>query len=372
MNPRSLARRVLALVAVTSIAIPAETTGASSAPAAQLAVDCVPASDSCWPAAFAFTPKGRELFYLERFTGEIHRVVLKTGRDTLWGQVGPVNASGERGALGLAIDPKWDTGKAKKRRKNRWVYVFYTNASPLENRIARLRKKRGSNGTREQRLATISIDGPTNHNGGVIHIGPDGKLYAVTGDQAANPNRAQNPTDPAGKVLRMNRGGGRPADNPIANSLALSYGHRNSFGFTFDPQTGRLWQTENGPECDDEINLITPGGNYGWGSDSDCPNTSTQGPAPIQPEREYTPAIVPTGAAFCSGCGLGAEVEGQLLVAFFDDGTIRRYSLDGERDDITGEAVLYDHAGFVLAVERRPNGQIYFSDEDGIYRLNAS
>jgi glucose/arabinose dehydrogenase len=344
---------------------------ARAAVAARLVVDCVPPSDSCWPAAFAFTPNGKELFYLERYSGEIHRVKLRNGRDSVWGQVGPVEATGERGGLGLALDPKWNKGKKKKRKKNRWVYIFYTHASPLENRIVRLRKRLKGGGTIEQRLLEIRIETGNNHNAGPMQFGTDKKLYVVTGDQA-QPSRAQALDDPAGKVLRLNRNGSRPENNPIPGSLAFSFGHRNSFGLGFDPATGNLWQTENGPECDDEVNLIVPGGNYGWGSGSSCPNTSTQGPSPIGPEFEYTPTVVPTGLTFCGGCGLGPDVEGDLLVGFFADGTqIRRYDLDGQRDDITGETLLHDHPSGILAMLRRKNGQVWFSDSGGVYRLTG-
>jgi glucose/arabinose dehydrogenase len=350
---------------------------ARAAAAATLVVPCQPAGEDCWPAAFTFTRKGRELFYLERFTGEIHRVALRTGHDTQWGDVGDPGSGSEQGALGIALDPRWDR-KAKgrkskrRRRRNRWVYVFFTAQDPLRNRIVRIRRRLGRPGFITDRLLTIDINVGTNHNGGPIHFGPDGKLYVATGEQA-EPARAQDLGDPAGKVLRMMRNGHRPSDNPIPGTLTLSFGHRNSFGLGIDPLTGRLWQSENGPTCEDELNLVVPGGNYGWGAGSSCPGTSTEGPSPIQPERTYTPVIVPTGVTFCVGCGLGPDVEGDLLLAVFGAETsIRNLSLDGERDDVVDEQVLYDHTSGVLTVARRSNGQVYLSDRDGIYRLDPA
>jgi glucose/arabinose dehydrogenase len=370
--PRTMRRRLALGVAASMILSLAP--DPATAATATLVVPCRPPEDTCWPAALTFTPKGRLLFYVERFTGQIHRVDLRTGADLLWGDVGdPANGS-EQGALGIAIDPRWDrkarTKKARRRRaRNRWVYVFYTNASPEENRVVRLRRKFRRPGFIVDRLLTIAINVGTNHNGGPIRFGADGKLYVATGEQA-EPARAQDLGDPAGKVVRMNRDGSRPADNPIPGSLAYSFGHRNSFGIGFDPHTGRLWQSENGPSCEDEVNLIVPGGNYGWGGGSSCPGTSSDGSSPIAPEVAYTPPIVPTGVAFCAGCGLGADVEGDLILGVFGDGTqIRNLTLDGERDDVIGEAVLYDHSRGVVTVERRPNGQVYFSDSGGIYRL---
>jgi glucose/arabinose dehydrogenase len=366
------------LAAVLLLAVPPlEAAPAHAAVAATLVVPCRPPGEDCWPAAFTFTRKGRELFYLERFTGEIHRVSVATGRDRVWSDVGDPASGSEQGALGIAVDPRWDrkakSRKAKRRRRrNRWVYAFFTAQDPLENRVVRMRRRVGRSGFITQHLLSIDINVGTNHNGGPIQFGPDGKLYVATGEQA-EPARAQDLVDPAGKVLRIVRDGSRPRDNPIPGSLALSFGHRNSFGIGFDPLSGRLWQSENGPNCEDEVNLIVPGGNFGWGSGSSCPGTSTEGPSPIPPETVYTPTIVPTGVAFCVSCGLGPDVEGDLLLAVFGAETsIRNLSVDAERDDVLAEQVLYDHASGVLTVARRPNGQVFFSDSEGIYRLDPA
>jgi glucose/arabinose dehydrogenase len=327
-----------------------------------LAVDCRNSNDQCWPAAFAFTPSGDHVFYAERFTGQIRRATLATGKDILWGKIDNVGGDGEQGVLGIALDPRWTTAF-----KFRWVYVYYTQESPLKNRIIRMRKLAGG-GMKQALLQKVPAAG--NHNGGVIHIGPDGKLWAVTGD-AGQPSRSQDKDNPAGKVLRLNLTGTRPADNPIPGSKAYSYGHRNSFGFTFDPLTDDPWQTENGPGCEDEINHIRPGRNYGWGGNSECPGISTSGPNPLQPEVKYTPTIAPTGAAFCDGCLLGPAAEDDLLFGAWNDGKIRRLVLNAGRDRVVDQFVVYNNATGVLAVEAAPNGRIFFSDRNGIYRLTA-
>ena len=369
-------RRLAAVAAAASLTLTLWPEPARAAVSAKQVVPCRPAGDECWPAAFAFTPKGRFLFYLERFSGEIHRVNLGTGADSVWGDVGEPEGAGERGALGIAVDPRWDrkakTKKAiRRRRRNRWVYVFYTNGAPLENRIVRLRRLK-SGQPAVQQLLSIPITAASNHNGGIIQFGPDQNLYVVTGDQAV-PGRSQDIADPAGKVLRMTRTGERPQDNPIPGSLALSFGHRNSYGFGFDPVTGRLWQSDNGPQCDDEVNLITAGGNYGWGSASDCPDTSESGPSPIGPEHVY-PSTLPalTGVAFCQGCGV-PDLEGKLLLGSWNDGRIRALALDAERDDVTGEVTVHQQADGVLSLAVRPSTrQVFFSDQRGIHVLVAA
>ena len=314
----------------------------------------------CTPAAFTFTPDGSTIFYAERLSGEIRRRVLGTKKDRRFAKIPDVSRRGEQGVLGIALDPDWDQG-----RKHQWVYVYYTEGNPHRNVIVRLRRG-GGGGVKRKRL--MPIPSADYHDGGVLHFGPDGNLYVVTGD-AQRPALAQKKRSPAGKVLRIKPNGKRPADNPIRRSKAFSYGHRNSFGFAFDPQTGRLWQTENGPECDDEVNLIVPGRNYGWGAASRCPDTNDSGPNPQAPKAKLNPVPALTGAAFCMGCGLAADVEGDLLIGSYNDGRIRNLTLNAARDDIASVQILYDHPSRVLAVEAAPDGTIYFSDFRAIYRL---
>jgi aldose sugar dehydrogenase len=356
--------RWLPLAVGVAVALSASVPPASAAPSATRVVDCRPSNAQCWPTAFAFVPSGNVLFYVERFTGQIRRVNLSTGADSLWHRIPNVGQGSEQGLLGLALDPGWARGAGE-----HWVYAFYTNAAAGQNQIVRLRK--GSHGVDRELLVGIELDPPReNHNGGVIHFGPDRKLYAVTGDQGLDPGRSQDLADDAGKVLRLNQDGSRPADNPIPNSNAYSFGHRNSFGLGFDPLSGRLWQTENGPQCDDEINLIRAGGNYGWGPQSSCPDTSESGPPPhIQPKKKYTPTIVPTGLSFCVGCGLGRRLRGDLLFAAHGPNQIRHFNLNQARNDLRDQRVLYTHPNGVLALERRLGGALYFSDLTGIFRL---
>jgi glucose/arabinose dehydrogenase len=356
-------RRAITLVAVALLTLPP--LGERPALAAinrVRVIDCRSANPTCHPAGFAFTPDGDEVFYVERLSGHIRRHTLATDQDIQWTVLNNVagSASDEQGVLGIALDPRWNNGV-----NFHWVYVFYTRQNPHQNRIIRMKKT--MNGLVTQHLQTIPAASGY-HNGGVIHFGPDGKLYAVTGE-AHNPARAQDRDDPAGKVLRLTKTGGRPGDNPIPGSKAFSYGHRNSFGFSFDHQTGRVWQSENGPGCKDEINWARPGRNYGWGPSSDCPNTNDSGPNPVKPERFYTPTIAPTGVAFCDGCSLGQAAENDLLFGAWNDGIIRRLVLNGQRNDVIGQQQVFNNPGGVMAVEAAPDGRIFFSDVGGIYRL---
>jgi glucose/arabinose dehydrogenase len=350
-------RRISSILALTAVLVALSPLAAAPASAAierRPVIQC----SGCWPAALAFTRGGGRMFYVERFTGEIHSYYFSSGANRVWGRLPNIATDGEQGVLGIAVDPRWPSVRR--------LYVYYTNGSPLENRIVKLRWD--DDGT-PFRTILLTTRANSNHNGGVIHFGPDGLLYAVTGD-AGDPARSQDTASNSGKVLRLTRNGNVPSGNPFPGEYAFSYGHRNSFGFAFDPQTGRLWQTENGPECDDKVNFVRLGENYGWGPSSDCPDTTESGPSPVQPEAVWNPVVAPTGATFCDGCRLGSGVGGRLLMGSWNDSRIRRLTLDGDRNDIVSRNLLFDNSQGVLAVESRPSSdRIFFSDPDGIYRL---
>jgi glucose/arabinose dehydrogenase len=145
----------------------------------------------------------------------------------------------------------------------------------------------------------------------------------------------------------------------------------------FDPVTDELWETENGPSCNDELNHVALGGrNYGWGSRQDCNSlpaprdTNNSGPRPrILPELWYEHPVGITGITFCDGCGL-TNSEGDVFFGDVKFGDIRRVPLDAGRDTVNGTGtIVLDTADSVLSLETGPDGSIYFSDFSGIYRL---
>jgi glucose/arabinose dehydrogenase len=349
-------RRILSVLALTALLVALAPLAAPPA-SARIARRAVIQCSGCWPTAFAFTPSGKRMFYVERFSGEIHNYSFVSQTNTLWGRITNLGTDGEQGLLGIAVDPRWPSVRR--------LYVYYTNGDPRENRIAKLRWD--DDGT-PLRTILLRIVAGGNHNGGVIHFGTDGNLYAVTGD-AGDPSRSQDEGSNAGKILRLTRSGDVPAGNPFPGEHAFSIGHRNSFGFAFDPENGRVWQSENGPECDDEVNFSRSGLNYGWGPSSDCPGTSESGPSPVQPETVWNPTIAPTGMAFCDGCELGPASRRRLLMGSWNDSRIRRLTLNADRNNIVERRLLFDNASGVLAVESRPDGRVLFSDPNGIYRL---
>lgn len=348
---------------VCAIALPTNISRANTIDKTTI-LTCRNDNPSCWPTAFTFTPS-RNVLYVERYTGQIHLYNPVKQRDTLWGSAtansSVIATAGEQGVLGLALHPNWP--------RKKWVYIYYTRRSPFENRVIRLQKHSDDSISRRR---LISIPAGSNHNGGTIAFGPDKNLYIVTGE-TGNPRLAQDTTSFAGKVLRLSSTGSVPTNNPFNNAV-YSYGHRNSFGFAFDPfdsdtTTIELWQTENGPECNDEINLITRGQNYGWGDNADCPNINNSGNNIVSPIYQWTSSLALTGIAFCVDCSLGEDVNKDVLIGDWNNGNIYHAEINASRNGIDNMSVIYTHSNGILGVETDREGAIYFSDSNGIYQL---
>jgi glucose/arabinose dehydrogenase len=342
--------------------------------AADAKIKAVPVDETLdVPVGFTFAPDGR-IFYTEKFAdadgdGQVRVLDRAADTDTLFYEFTDVNSEGERGVLGVALHPDYPATPE--------VFVYVTRrpapADPLENEIVKLTEV-GGVGTAPDIIWSAPVAEPrTNHNGGRILFGPDGMLYAVVGDGGLDPGNSQDLGDDRGKVLRMDTDGSAPADNPFPGSVVWAYGIRNSFGMAFDPHTGLLWETENGPACNDELNRIREGRNYGWGASQTCNgqdpfNTNQDGPNIVLPQRWYTPTIAPVGAAFCRGCELGPNSRGRLFWGSRQQGMIRRTGLNADRRQLTRtDKVLSGYA--VVAIEAAPNGRLFFSTFDGIYRL---
>jgi glucose/arabinose dehydrogenase len=320
------------------------------------------------PVGFTFLPNGR-IVYLERGTGEVRIYNPSDKEDRRFYRISGVNSEGERGALGVAVSPDWPHPRSV------LVYATRSAGGHLMNQIMEI--TRSPQGVATKVLMSQPASSSPYHNGGRILFGPDGMLYAIVGDGHDSSNAQDLSDNLRGKILRMTPSGGVPSDNPIAGSRIFAFGVRNSFGFTFDTTTGRLWETENGPECNDELNLIVGGGNYGWGPNENCQgsspgDTNNSGPTPrMRPKLWFESTLGITGDALCHGCGLGNRFEGQLFFGCANDGILRRVALSAAGDDVSGGAtsVLDSPNGVIYSMETGPDGRIYFSDFQGIYRL---
>jgi glucose/arabinose dehydrogenase len=317
------------------------------------------------PVAFTFGP-GRTLWYVEKSTGQIHTVDLDTHQDHLFATVPGVDGEGERGMLGIALHPDFPD------RPFVYVYATRSDGGSLRNEILRFADDDGS-GTNQQVIFSAPASSSPYHNGGRIAFGPDGMLYAIVGDGHDSSNAQDRSDNDRGKIVRIDPDGGIPGSNPFGDRV-WAFGIRNSFGFAFDPQTGALWETENGPECNDEVNRIRRSGNYGWGPTETCSgtspgNTNRDGPSPIRPKLYYRDTLGITGIAFCDGCHLGHRSEGTAFHGAVNNGRVTRLILNRRRTGIVHHGVVYDHPRGTLSFEVGPGGRIFFSDFGGIYEL---
>jgi glucose/arabinose dehydrogenase len=317
------------------------------------------------PVAFTFGPGG-EIWYVEKESGEVRILDPAADTDRLFVEVSGVNGEGERGMLGIALHPDYPDEP--------FVYVYATRSADgaLRNQILRFEDD-GGTATNQTVIFTSPASSSPYHNGGRILFGPDGMLYAIVGDGHDASNAQDRSDNDRGKIIRIDPDGGVPSTNPFGDRI-WAFGIRNSFGFAFDPQTGALWETENGPACNDEVNRIRRGGNYGWGPSESCEgaspgNTNGDGPHPIRPKTFYETPIGITGIAFCDGCHLGAASEGAAFHGAVNDGRVSRLVLNARRTGIRRRIVVYDHPQGTLSFEVGPGGSIYFSDFGGIYRL---
>jgi glucose/arabinose dehydrogenase len=265
-----------------------------------------------------------------------------TGKHSIGTVPGVAGTNGEGGVLGLAVSPDFAT--------DRWLYIYHT--STTDNRIVRIRYDETLRTDTTEVLLT-GIPRNKYHNGGRLRFGPDGRLYAATGD-GQDPDTAQDVDNLGGKVLRLNPDGSVPADNPFPDSYVYSYGHRNPQGLAFDSQ-GRLWEQEFGNNVMDETNLIVKGGNYGWpaceGTSGDCAD-----PGFVAPVRTY-----PVAAASCSGIAIVRDV---LYIACLRGTRVYRAVISG--DTLTDvQQYFVGTYGRLRTVEPSIDGHLWLTTSTG-------
>jgi glucose/arabinose dehydrogenase len=306
------------------------------------------ATDTDIPWGLVTLPDGT-ILYNRRDAHDIIHLNPATGAKTTVGTVPNVQSTdGEGGLLGLGISSSYAS--------DHWLYIMHT--SPTDNRIVRMKLDNDVLNTGSEQILVSGILRNKFHDGGRLRFGPDGKLYASTGD-AQNGDNAQNKNSLNGKVLRLNADGSVPSDNPFGNYV-WSYGHRNPQGLAFDSQ-GRLWEQEFGNAVMDETNLITKGGNYGWpaceGTSGTC-NTAGF----ITPKHTY-----PTADGSCSGIAIVRDV---LYVACERGTRLYREVISGS--DLTNvQQYFVGTYGRLRTVEPAPDGGIWLSttnagDKDSI------
>ena len=317
------------------------------------------------PTAMALHPDGR-IFVCQQ-TGELrvikNGVVLPTPFVNL-----PVNAVGERGLLGIAFDPNYAT--------NRFVYVYYTATTPaIHNRVSRFTADITNQDVATPGSEVIILDlenlSATNHNGGAIHFGPDGKLYIATGENAI-PSNAQSLANRLGKILRINSDGSIPEDNPTSfpnitgsptgvNRAIWAVGLRNPFTFSFQQGTGRMRINDVGQNTWEEINAGAAGANFGWPTcEGACSTAGMTNPVYQYSSAAGAPCAI-TGGAFYNPATqtFPAEYIGKYFFADFCAGWIK--TIDPLNPPATGAAVdAFTNINLPVDIQVANDGNLYY------------
>jgi len=317
------------------------------------------------PTAIALHPDAR-IFVCQQ-TGELrvikNGIVLPTPFMTL-----TVNSSGERGLLGVAFDPDYGT--------NRFVYVYYTATTPtIHNRVSRFTANASNQDVAVVGSEVVILDletlGATNHNGGAIHFGPDGKLYIAVGENAV-PANAQSLANRLGKILRINSNGTIPPDNPTSfpniagspagnNRAIWAVGLRNPFTFSFQPGTGRLHINDVGQGTWEEVNVGTAGANYGWPTcEGACATAGMKNPLYQYSSAPSSPCAI-TGGAFYNPTTptFPAQFIGKYFFADFCAGWIK--TLDPLSPPATESAVDFATGiNFPVDIQVANDGSLYY------------
>ncbi len=269
-----------------------------------------------------------------------------------------VDSSGERGLLGLALHPKF--------KKNHFLYAFYVNRSPLESRVTRF-KVRNDRCRRARNIVKNIPVSASYHLGGQLEF-VGGKLFVTVGDGHDSAN-AQIKRNRLGKILRLNPDGSIPRGNPFNRpgnrNPVWSYGHRNGFGLTRKPGAPKLFETENGPDCDDELNRIRKGRNYGWGPGYAC-GTAGVGPNPKRPLKRWASPIAVTDPWWYRG--RMKRLNGDIYAGGYNSGGLHRLVINGKGTRVRKDRVIYD-ASEIVDVTKGPKGWLYFSTQSAIFRI---
>jgi aldose sugar dehydrogenase len=303
-----------------------------------------------------------DILVLQKNDGRVRRVVsgvLQAGEvlDVA------VDGASERGLLGIALHPQFPVTPS--------VYLYFTESStgtdtsglpteptPFGNRVYRYTWS-GSKLTSPRPILALPVTPGPNHDGGKIAFGPDDKLYVVIGDLNRN-GQLQNfssgpPPDDTGVIFRLNDDGSTPTDNPfrgVKEDRYYAYGIRNSFGMTFDPVTGKLWITENGPNLYDEINLVEAGFNSGWEQLMGPDVRDPQGIGNLfvipgahyrDPSFSWLDTVGPTGLVFLNSTALGSQYLNNLFVGDINGGVLYRFRPTASRDGFVFQnSALFD------------------------------
>jgi aldose sugar dehydrogenase len=378
-----------------------------------------------YPTAMAFLGPD-DILVAEKETGKVQRIVHGELQSKPVIDVAVAN-NDERGLLGIAVSNVINSTGTN--NNNKYVFLYFTESGggvdgddwrngipPAGNRVYRYNVvENGGNGELQLVNGKLILDLPATpgprYNGGPLAIGPDGNVYLVIGDldhhrtKTQNFENGPNPDGTSG-VIRITQEG-KVADIPgvisdkVPLNLYYAYGIRQSFGMAFDPVTGNLWDTENGPNYGDEINLVKPGFNSGWAAVSGL--AERQANFSIQddlidfggkgkysdPQFVWQQTVAPTGLAFLNSSKLGAKYHNDLFVGDYNNGNLYHFDLNSNRTglilpeglsdkvadpgDQLGRVLFGTGFGGITDVVVGPDGYLYVlsfqANEGSIFRI---
>ena len=344
-----------------------------------------------------------DILVIEKEKGTVQRIIdgMMLAEPLLDVNVGRVS---ERGLLGIAVSKNVTKGTDH----HTYVFLFYSETlakdggNPVGNRLYRYELVNNDTLVNPKLLLDLPATPGPSHNGGVVTIGPDNNVYVVVGDlnylnkSSAN-TLAQNVDgsplpDGRGGILRVTQDGGVVGDVGILGNedplnKYYAYGIRNSFGIGFDPVTGNLWETENGPNKGDEINLVETGFNGGWRQiigtssvdeefdpDNDLVDFGGKGKY-SDPEFEWGDTVAPTAIVFLNSDKLGIQYENDIFVGNTKGGRIFNFDLNDDRTELVLNDPLDDKVadtndeleditfarglGIITDLEVGPDGYLY-------------
>ncbi len=303
--------------------------------------------------------------------GNVFRIHPETGASTLLlNHSANVAQSGESGMLGMAFHPAFAS--------NPFVYIVYTylDAGNIKERLSRFTY--ANNALSSETVLLQNIAGNTTHDGSRLLVLPDNTILMTTGD-AQNLSSPQDINNLSGKILRLNLDGTIPADNPTAGSYVYTLGHRNGQGLMLHPN-GKIYETEHGPDSNDEFQLIEAGRNYGWPNvygfcDNDRAGETAFCTANNVKEPLASWNVIPGGTwapndLIWYGSAAIPEFQNTILVTFLKTNKIRRIQLNTAGDAITGQTDFFvNQWGRLRDITTAPNGDIFLATNTSPFRI---
>jgi len=318
------------------------------------------------PWALAFLPDGGMIIN-ENSTGAMRILDADGDLSAPLAGLPEISHEGWSGLFDVSIDPAFE--------ENHRVYFSYTVASGNPDAPASPRVARGELNVRQLRLDNVEVilEGIGQQE---IHFAPDGKLL-VAGAGPGGLAGAQDMSTHSGKMLRVNSDGSVPPDNPWVDVPGVpgelyTVGHRDISGYATHPETGDVWMTEHGARGGDELNIVKPGGNYGWQVISYGTNYSgepvgdgdTKHDGMEQPRYFWRPSIAPSGLMFYTG-DMFPEWQGNVFVTSLSGQHFTRLVLDDDRV-IGEERFLVDRGQRIRELKQGPDGALYaLTNEEG-------